>query len=276
MKNNITPHLINWKFLVLLLSITFSLSFVSYFFYSKPLHKESITVQSVYLKTPKDIRVLTNPVHAIIYQNSVDLNSLPVAQKKLHFIAMVLPSILLAKAEHQTLQNKVHAWLTKKPETIKEKLEVKKLLKQFKVNSLSLLYNALYTPPTSLILAQSIIESGWGTSRFFREANNIFGIWSYNKNEKRLQASQMRGDKAIYVRAYDSIDSSIKDYLTTLSRSYAFAQLREQSVITDDPYELCCYLEHYSERRIEYVKELAIILTYNNLIQYDSYTLSQE
>ncbi|HKJ91279.1 MAG TPA: glucosaminidase domain-containing protein, partial [Oceanipulchritudo sp.] len=33
--------------------------------------------------------------------------------------------------------------------------------------------------PPSLALAQAALESGWGTSRFAREGNNLFGIWCY-------------------------------------------------------------------------------------------------
>ena len=34
--------------------------------------------------------------------------------------------------------------------------------------------------PISLILAQSIIESGWGVSRFAQEGNALFGQWTWN------------------------------------------------------------------------------------------------
>ena len=33
--------------------------------------------------------------------------------------------------------------------------------------------------PESLVLAQAANESGWGTSRFAQEANNLFGIWCF-------------------------------------------------------------------------------------------------
>ena len=33
--------------------------------------------------------------------------------------------------------------------------------------------------PISLALSQAAVESGWGKSRFAREANNLFGHWTY-------------------------------------------------------------------------------------------------
>jgi Bax protein len=189
---------------------------------------------------------------------------------------MVLPSILLAKSHYQKLQQETAPWLTTKPITIKDKQRLQSLLKTFKSSTIEELQTRIISPPTSLILAQSILESGWGTSRFFREANNIFGIWSYNTEEKRIEASRKRGDKSIYLRAYDTLDESIKDYLLTLSRAPAFSDFRAVKSTSSDPYELCCYLEHYSERRVLYVKDIASIISHNHLIQYDGYTLQEE
>jgi uncharacterized FlgJ-related protein len=36
--------------------------------------------------------------------------------------------------------------------------------------------------PTEMIVAQAALESGWGTSRFANEGNNLFGIRTYDKN----------------------------------------------------------------------------------------------
>ena len=40
--------------------------------------------------------------------------------------------------------------------------------------------------PRELIIAQAAIETGWGKSRFANEANNLFGIRTWNKDEKYL------------------------------------------------------------------------------------------
>jgi len=36
--------------------------------------------------------------------------------------------------------------------------------------------------PMEMIVAQAALESGWGTSRFAIEGNNLFGIRTYDKN----------------------------------------------------------------------------------------------
>ena len=37
--------------------------------------------------------------------------------------------------------------------------------------------------PTSLALAQAIVESGWGQSRFALEGNAIYGQWTTNEQK---------------------------------------------------------------------------------------------
>ena len=43
--------------------------------------------------------------------------------------------------------------------------------------------NKINTIPISLILAQSIIESGWGASRFAQEGNALFGQWTWKNDD---------------------------------------------------------------------------------------------
>ena len=41
--------------------------------------------------------------------------------------------------------------------------------------------------PKELIIAQAILESSWGTSRFANEANNLFGIRTWNENTPHVK-----------------------------------------------------------------------------------------
>ena len=131
----------------------------------------------------------------------------------------------------------------------------------------------LHPHPTSIILAQAAIESGWATSRFCREANNIFGIWSYNSNEKRIKASEGREGQDIYLRKYDSLFESVYDYLETISRAGAYEEFREMRLYSSNPYRLIWYLSNYSELRYEYVRSLRNVIEFNDLHLYDNLQL---
>lgn len=73
---------------------------------------------------------------------------------------------------------------------------------------------------SSVVIAQAICESGWGTSKLMMKANAIFGIkatssWKgkvYNaKTQECYDGKTFTTIKGCF-RAYDSLEESIKDY----------------------------------------------------------------
>ncbi len=58
--------------------------------------------------------------------------------------------------------------------------------------------------PATLILAQAAIESGWGTSRFARQGNSLFGQWTYAKNAGITPTARQAG-KSHQVKAFSSL-----------------------------------------------------------------------
>ncbi|MEW6428473.1 MAG: glucosaminidase domain-containing protein [Thermodesulfobacteriota bacterium] len=121
--------------------------------------------------------------------------------------------------------------------------------------------------PPSLLLAQGAIESSWGTSRFARQGNNIFGLWTWGENG---MIPQERGEGDSHkVATYDSILESVRKYLLTINRHPAYQQLRETRFYTMDPYALAQGLTQYSERGLGYVEDIRQIIDRNNLSFYD-------
>ncbi|SKB33738.1 glucosaminidase domain-containing protein [Malaciobacter marinus] len=190
---------------------------------------------------------------------------IPVSVKKKRFIDMMVPAL-----------NKVYDELKQEffqvQEDIKQNKESEKIqkLKEFyKVNTNQELLYALKPHPKSIALAQGAMESAWGQSRFFKEANNIFGVWSFNKSEPRIAASGKRGSKTIWLKKYSSVKEAIKDYYITLSRSSAFKEFRKTNFENPDPFVLVTKLDRYSEKKAAYGKELAAMIKYNNFTKYD-------
>ena len=70
--------------------------------------------------------------------------------------------------------------------------------------------------PSELIVAQAIIETGWGTSKFANEGNNLFGI------RKGLKVFETKCD-------------SVADYIRIINEVPAYAEFREmrQDGVTD-------------------------------------------
>ena len=225
-------------------------------------------------KNYSDVVQIESPlVKPILYTKSVKLDEVSIAQKKQTFIDMMLPSILLAK--HYLVEDRQHllALLRKEKLSKSDRLWLTKKRHIFKAKSNDELYEKMEIHPTSIIIAQAIIESGWGTSSFFKKANNVFGIWSFNVNDKRMPASEKRGKKTVYLKKYSSVEESIADYLITLSTKDVYKEFREKRLETQDPFELIRYLGNYSELRDEYIENLKNTIQKNKLIAYDSYQL---
>ena len=69
--------------------------------------------------------------------------------------------------------------------------------------------------PDELIIAQAIIESNAGLSRFAREGNNLFGIRVWNKDKGMLPHGY--GDTLSWrVKSYPTKCASVRDYLKIL------------------------------------------------------------
>ncbi|WP_295009726.1 glucosaminidase domain-containing protein [Sulfurimonas sp.] len=185
--------------------------------------------------------------------------------KKERFSNLVVPAI-----------NKVYKELEAQYEDISNNIDnyhyAKKILnlkKSYKVRTDKELLMALKPHPKSIAIAQAAMESAWGESRFFKEANNLYGVWSFSKKEPRIAASQQRGNQTIWLKQYGSIEESVRDYYITLGRSSAFREFRKLKMKTNDPYKLVEKLDRYSEIGEKYTKDLSTIIRYNRFYLYD-------
>jgi uncharacterized FlgJ-related protein len=124
--------------------------------------------------------------------------------------------------------------------------------------------------PVSLVLAQAANESGWGTSRFAREGNALFGQWSFG-GSGMLPEEQRKSLGNYGVAAFESPLFSVVSYMRNLNSHPAYASLREIRAAeraAGEPlrgYELARGLDRYSERGQAYVDELHAIMRVNRL-----------
>lgn len=235
--------------------------------------KENIEVQS-----PEDILPLADSlVIPILYQGTVSLAALPTEEKKQKFIDYMLPIILISRHELMEKHSRVLMIKQYLVDSIsisdQDSLLLIELHEQFKTDDIDILLRRTYPHPTSLVLAQAALESGWGTSRFFVQGNNIFGVWSYSENENRMPARFARAEYHAYVRVFDDLKQAIDHYFVMMGRAKAYYKFRSKRLETNNPFELIPYLTAYSEAGAEYVKKLETIIRVNNLTRYDSYQL---
>ncbi len=128
--------------------------------------------------------------------------------------------------------------------------------------------------PTSIILAQAALESGWGNSRFTKEANNIFGHWTYG-SKGLIPLRRNKGAKH-KIRIFDSLEDSLKAYLKNVNSNGAYKQvrnLREKTIKNNKPLNgLSIYkgFINYSQLKHEYLRRLKNMIIKNKLLQYDN------
>jgi len=193
-------------------------------------------------------------------------------ERKEAFKEVMLPTIENVKKEIEHQKEIVQYLSTNKNLTEEETQFLEGLFSEYKVenNNFELLLDRMIVPPTSLILAQAAIESGWGTSRFFKEANNVYGIWSFSSKEPRIPANGNResGNK-VYLKKYETLNESTRNFILILSRLHNYQEFREMLKETNDSLELANYLLDYSELREEYVEKVKSVISYNKFQELD-------
>lgn len=203
-----------------------------------------------------------------------------VKKKKQAFFAYLLPMVQTA---NQAIL-KERQWLNQlqKQSSISQQdmNQMLALAEKYKVSTLkpnqvlSLLLEHVDIIPVSLALAQAANESAWGTSRFARQGNNLFGQWCYVKGCGLVPLKQVPGQH-YEVASFKNIQASINSYMRNLNSQFSYKdfrvlrkQLREQNQpITG--LTLAEGLLSYSTRREHYIHEIQSMILHNQLGQYD-------
>ena len=131
-----------------------------------------------------------------------------------------------------------------------------------RVTTCALEYNSILVEadrmPINLVVAQAILESDWGKSRFARNGNNLFGIRAVNGEEYMLSANLKK------VKKYPTFCSSVEDYIDLLSYGEPYKEFKEELInqwMTDsvDIPKLINHLDNYAEDKNYKSKLIKII-----------------
>jgi len=197
-------------------------------------------------------------------------NSYVLTGKKHEFITTLLPYIQTENRRLTALRNKLTDMFSKLETdavlTNSEQLQIRKLANKYRVKGDPLvditareeMLRKIDIVPSSLALAQAANESAWGKSRFAQEANNLFGIWTYDQ-DKGLKPNKREEGKTHLVRIFDDFSESVRFYMYTLNSHPAYKELREirqQLRASDriiDGHRLAAGLEKYSAKGQGYI-----------------------
>ncbi len=193
------------------------------------------------------------------------------SKKKEDFVRLLLPHIQSLKQQIQKKQKLVQSLQAKQDLNTQEKKALEDIFNEYKLayGDFKGLKSRLIVYPTSLILAQGAIESGWGKSRFFKQAKNIFGMWTYEKNVPCVKAKQTQGSTRACLKKFDDFGSSVKALVMLISTKDAYKELRAMLVQNKNPYESASGLLKYSQERELYIEKVRKVIIHNGFLKYD-------
>ncbi len=125
--------------------------------------------------------------------------------------------------------------------------------------------------PEKLVMAQAVLESGWGKSYLARKANNYFGMRCFRRGCGIPPYGVKSPD--FWHRKYPTIDESVRDYMLNLNTGNAYREFRDMrrqqrlDKLEPDAFELANTLTGYSELGADYIKMVKEVM--NNYLPDD-------
>ena len=113
--------------------------------------------------------------------------------------------------------------------------------------------------PFEMIIGQAALESGWGSSRFAKEAKNLFGIRTFSKETPHLLPIGIEKWPGWGVRIFPSKCASVIEYVRLLNEHNAYEDFRKLRLSTQDPLLLIKTLDKFSTTK-DYDKRVIRII----------------
>ena len=208
-----------------------------------------------------------------------------VEERKQLFLKIMLPLAMRVNEEITARRERLMAIQAKgisgTPVSATDQQWVNQLMKRYRVTDggINALMERIDVIPTSLILAQSAEESGWGTSRFVRKGNALFGQWAWGDDEGIVPKDREDGKNHV-IKAFGSLMDSVRAYARNINSHPAYQALRERRATLRaegkpiSGWDLADTLTKYSERGEEYVDSLHAIMSVNGLNDLDGLTFA--
>lgn len=210
-------------------------------------------------RVPADLRTLDSP-----------------EARKERFVTVLLP-LILAENERITadrkrllrLQESLHAGA---PLSETERIWLQALADRYEVDydadepadTMDLLVERVDVVPPSLAIGQAALETGWGTSAAAR-GQAMFGQMIFSDDGERAE-----------VRRFERLAHAVRAYELNLNTHKAYTRFRARRAVMRDHrkplngYELALTLVRYSERKMDYVKDVRGLIHANKLQPLDA------
>ena len=216
-----------------------------------------------------------------IFVNNIpnSIKELTISERKVTFTKILLANIIENNnniiSERDSIIDITKRLSNNRVVTSEERIWLEKIYKIYRCKpyQVKCLLKKVDIIPPSMAIAQTIVESGWGTSRFAIEGNSLFGEhFSNGAKGKYVSAS----GSSIKLRAFNSIQEAVKSYSININRHRAYREFRDTRFKMRTNSEklnsivLIETLGSYSELGNEYISYIKNIIIKNSLQNYDN------
>jgi Bax protein len=209
---------------------------------------------------------------------------------KKDFVKTVLPiiinenqNILMTRSFVENLKNKLETFRTLENKEIRTLNDIAKnynikYREKHKLDLVNEILSNVDVIPNSIVLAQAAIESGWGSSRFAKEHNALFGEYTYDTEKGVIPLNRDSG-KTHLIKSFNSLDSSVNSYFNNINSHYAYREFRNIRKIMRDKNNfsdvnlLVEKLETYAADSND-VNTIRSVIEKNNFKLFDNKTIS--
>lgn len=251
---------------------------IGYFWLDSVEYSSQLDIQYIHLDNAQKIVPIEDSLVVPVLYDSLIVNSYKSSgERKQQFINQVLPAILIVKYQTDNKSKRVNRIIRKIEENIplkaREEIYVDSMMDRYRAKSYENLLIRMKPHAASLVLAQAAVESGWGSSRFALEGNNLFGMWASPNDLNVIKSAYNRTNNAVYVKKYLNVAESIDHYFLTLGRNNAYRMFRAKRYEEANVFQLIETLDRYSERGDDYTEQLKKIIEWNDLQKFDHYSI---
>ena len=199
-------------------------------FYISDLHtvkslQQNELIHDFRIDNVRETKIIPNIIIAHLPRDLKSIKS--VKNRKELFIKITLP--LIVQENYKLLStNKKIMFIKNNFDQIsrKEALWVEKLMSEYKADTLDALLIKVDQIPVSLALAQAVIESGWGTSRFAYEGNALFGQYVWGAANNGIIPNDRETDAKYKIKSFESLSESVASYMKNLNTNFHYNEFR--------------------------------------------------
>ncbi len=157
-----------------------------------------------------------------------------ISMKKKLFFDFMRPAIEAENAIILLKRKKLIGIFNKKFISINEIKEIRGIASEYKIDDFDIMSSSTREKllsrvdiiPVPLALVQSANETAWGTSRFAKLGNNMFGQWSFTKGEGIIPERRDIG-ATHEIAIFDSVNKSVSSYMQNLNTGKSYDSLRK-------------------------------------------------